>query len=150
MIYVFNVKPIGKPRMTQQDKWLNPPRDAVAQYFAFKEDLGYKANLQQFRVGKIVEVVFLIPMPPSWSQKKRDSMRGCSHEMKPDTDNMLKAFFDALTADDSVIWHKAGRKFWWDDGYVIVTKNSDQSGELPLNLRELLKPNYQITPNTAV
>lgn len=130
MIYVFNVEPIGKPRMTQSDKWND--RKAVTEYWAFKDQLNYMANLQKFRIGKSIEVIFLLPMPASWSGKKRLEMLGLSHETKPDTDNLLKAFCDALTDDDSSIWEKKASKFWWNEGKIVVVRNEPVSGELRL------------------
>lgn len=126
-MYIFDVNPVPEPRMTQRDKWSPSPQ--AARYYAYKEELGYKANRQGFRIGKIIDVIFLIPMPESWNDKKRQQMIGKSHEQKPDTDNLLKAFCDALTNDDSTIWSKFARKFWWHRGFVIVTKNENISGD---------------------
>ncbi len=130
--YTFNVIPIGAPRMTQSDKWKTNPhhpdprrrqRPAVTQYFAFKDALIPQANLQRFKIGNRIDVIFHIPMPPSWSNKKKEELRGKPCKQKPDTDNLLKSFCDALTDDDSQIWDKRGRKFWADHGYIEVVVN---------------------------
>jgi Holliday junction resolvase RusA-like endonuclease len=46
-------------------------------------------------------ITFVMPMPPSWSKKKREQHDGKPHQSKPDCDNMLKALMDALFDDDA-------------------------------------------------
>lgn len=130
--YIFTVEPMGAPRMTKSDRWKTDPnhpnprkrqRPAVTQYFAFQNALLPQANLQRFRIGNRIDVIFYISMPPSWSIKKKNEMRGKPHKQKPDTDNLIKAFCDALTGDDSQIWDKRGRKFWADRGSIEVMLN---------------------------
>ena len=101
--------PIGKPRMTQRDKWAQ--RDCVMQYRAWCD----RARLNC--LGVTVTPVALdfyahIPMPPSWSKKKQAAMAGELHRQKPDLDNIAKAIMDALWKDDSGIAHLHGHKFW--------------------------------------
>lgn len=126
-VFIFDVTPVPKPRMTQRDKW-STDRPEVLRYFAFAEELKLKANLKKFYIGKVVSVIFLIPVPSSWSEKKKADMIGVSHEQKPDASNLLKAFEDALTIDDSKIWSATVKKYWWAVGGVIVVNNSIESG----------------------
>ena len=104
--YIFNVEPMGAVRMTQSDRWKRDEaqRPEVGRYFAYKQELTLKANLQRYRIGSRISVDFYIPMPKSWSKKERDKMRGKPCKAKPDTDNLIKAFKDALTTDDARIW----------------------------------------------
>lgn len=143
-MYIFKIVPIGKPRMTQRDKWLE--RNATAQYWLYKDVLNLAARQQKFVIGKVIDVLFLLPMPQSWSKKKQDSMRGESHGGKPDTDNLLKAFCDALTTDDSLIWDKRGRKYWWDYGAIVVLNNLDVTGKIAFDrmLSEFEKKNGEL------
>lgn len=120
-MFVFKVNPVAKPRMTRSDKWKSRP--ATAHYWQFKDELNVQAAKQGFNIGKQISVVFLLPMPASWSQKKKDLMDGTSHEQKPDTDNLLKAFCDALTDNDCAIWSQTGRKFWAYQGRIVVVQN---------------------------
>lgn len=117
----FDIKPVGKPRMTQRDRW--NPSEAAKRYFLFKEHLNLLANTARFKIGNRIDVLFFIEMPKSWSKKKRAEMEGQPHKQKPDTDNLIKAFCDALTNDDSVIWDKRGRKFWAEKPRIIVGGN---------------------------
>ena len=110
------VTPMGKPRMTRRDKWLDPPRPCVAKYRTFKDMLrhdaiqaGYSADL--FDVHWI-EVKAYIPMPSSWSKKKRYEMYLKPHRQKPDADNILKGVCDTLLKDDSGVWRKIVEKRW--------------------------------------
>lgn len=55
----------------------------------------------------IVHMVFVMPIPKSYSKKKQAALVGAPHTKKPDLDNLVKAVLDALNgkafADDSVI-----------------------------------------------
>ena len=70
-------------------------------------------------------IVFFIQMPKSWSQKKKDKMRGCPHRQKPDLTNLIKAAEDALYVngrDDSIISSYAGlSKVWATKPSIQVT-----------------------------
>lgn len=122
-MYIFKIDPVGKPRMTHADKWLQRP--PVMRYFAFKDTLNLKANQQKYTIANNIDLIFLIPMPESWTSEKKGKMLGVPHQSKPDTDNLLKAFCDALALDDSTIWNKHARKFWWHTGAIIVLNNSN-------------------------
>ena len=59
--YLFDVIPMGAPRMTQSDKWKTNPnhidpmkrqRRSVMNYYAFKNILLYQAKEMQFELGK--------------------------------------------------------------------------------------------------
>ena len=101
--------PMGKPRMTQRDKWAQ--RDCVMQYRAWCD----RARLNCLGVTATpvaLDFTAHIPMPPSWSKKKQAAMAGELHRQKPDLDNIAKAIMDALWEDDSGIAHLHGHKFW--------------------------------------
>jgi Holliday junction resolvase RusA-like endonuclease len=79
---------------------------------------------------------FDIPMPKSWSKKKRALMAGTPHTSKPDLDNLLKTVKDAL---NGVVWPDDGQiakfglvaKYWSHDpvGYIKLTV-AEYTGEL--------------------
>ena len=127
--FLFDVVPMGAPRMTQSDRWKTNPnhtdprkrqRTCVTSYFHLKNTLVEQANEMQFTLGKCVDAVFLIPMPNSWSQKKKDKMNGMPCESKPDTDNLLKGLCDALNKHDQEIWYMKGVKVWAFKGSIIL------------------------------
>lgn len=112
------INPIGKPRMTRSDRWRK--RDCVRRYFAFKDELKNQARIANFTLGGRVVVEFHIPMPKSWSKKKRELMNGIPHQSKPDIDNCLKALFDSLLEDDSTIWAVTASKYWSEQGRIEI------------------------------
>lgn len=111
---VIPIKPMGKPRMTRRDKWAKRP--AVV---AYRE---YADNIRSACAGKIPKDAFSVswtaylPMPDSWSQKKKVSMAGKPHRSKPDRDNIDKGILDALFENDSGISFGVLKKFWDDGG----------------------------------
>jgi Holliday junction resolvase RusA-like endonuclease len=127
--YLFDVIPMGAPRMTQSDKWKTNPnhpdplkrqRKSVTQYFAFKQLLQLQANQMQFELENILDVVYLMPMPNSWSDKKKERMNGLPCEVKPDTDNITKGVKDTLRKNDSDIWYEKAEKRWAYNGSIII------------------------------
>ncbi len=69
-------------------------------------------------------IVFIMPMPKSWSKKKKKAMDGQPHQQVSDLDNMLKALLDSLFQDDSHIWDIRATKLWGYSGKIIVWKNN--------------------------
>ena len=88
----YQITPIPKPRMTQKDRWANS---------------GY-------------HVTFVLPMPDSWSKKKRAEMAGKPHQQKPDKDNLEKALLDAIFEDDCRIWDGRVTKILGEVGQIII------------------------------
>jgi len=127
--YLFDIIPISAPRMTQSDKWKTNPnhpdpkkrqRKAVTQYFAFKTLLQLQSKELNFELKNVLDAVYLIPMPNSWSNKKKERMNGLPCEVKPDTDNITKAVKDTLRKNDSDIWFEKAEKRWAFNGSIII------------------------------
>lgn len=115
----FVVDPVGKPRMTQRDVWAKRP--AVLRYRDFCDRLRAEAARQHYRPSMDGDrVVFWIEMPRSWSKKKRAQMYGEPHQQKPDLDNLLKAFLDALMGEDCTVWKITVEKRWGTYGRIEV------------------------------
>lgn len=124
---ILPVKPNTSPRMTQRDKWQNPPRKCVAQYRAYKAALGAAWPAGVLFPTDVVIVRFCIPMPDSWSKKKKEEMNGQRHESKPDIDNLLKALFDAILIEDKTISGVFAEKRWTKEGSIqIITYEQDK------------------------
>src|SRR5574340_1228841 len=111
---VFNITPIGKPRMVRSDRWSDRP--AVLQYWAYKDELNLLAHKNRYTLGDTLDIIFYIPMPRTWSKKKQEAMNGKPHQQKPDADNLVKAFMDCLSGDDAGVWNIRIRKYWSLDG----------------------------------
>lgn len=122
------VEPMGKPRMTQSDRWKTDPnhpnerrrkRPCVVQYHNFQNAL--LALLSNFEMpSSNYHLKFFISMPESWSKKKKNEMAGKPHQTRPDKDNLEKAFLDAICKDDSHIWDGRVSKFWGYEGKIII------------------------------
>jgi Holliday junction resolvase RusA-like endonuclease len=129
--YLFDVVPVGAVRMTKRDRIFTNPnhidplkrqRPAVTKYFAFKNTLTAQALEMGYELGKWLEAVYLIPMPESWSNKKKEKMNGLPCESKPDTDNITKAIKDAMLKNDSAVWWEKAEKRWAYRGSIIIFK----------------------------
>ena len=117
----YNIHPVPKPRMTQRDKWMQRP--AVMQYWKFKDDVR-DAGIE---LGEVVDVVFHVPMPKSWSKNKKLEMLHQPHQQKPDIDNYLKALLDAVLDDDSHVFHVTASKYWAVTGSLEIGWHLDRS-----------------------
>lgn len=125
--YRLDLSPVAKPRMVRSDKWKS--RAITNHYWAFKDELKLKANLTGLKElpSEIENIHFTIPMPESWSKKKKEEMNGKPHLQTPDLDNLIKALQDCLCSQDKHIW-KIGliQKVWGEEGEIfiqIVTKD---------------------------
>lgn len=105
--------PIGKPRMTQRDKWKKRP--CVMRYRAWADSARAAAPKDMPKDPVDVNFTAYLPMPKSWSAKKREAMRGQLHRQKPDVDNIFKSLADALWKSDCGIAIGSFCKRW-DDG----------------------------------
>tara|TARA_R110000868_G_scaffold4085_6_gene24897 strand:- start:1276 stop:1659 length:384 start_codon:yes stop_codon:yes gene_type:complete len=124
MEYEFNLTPIGKPRMTQRDKWLNPPREAILKYRLSKQAMETYAMMTKFSLKDKLECVFHLPMPESWSGKKKERMALTPHQSKPDLDNILKFVMDVLLPQsDSNVHTIIAKKIWDFEGKIIFIED---------------------------
>lgn len=104
---------IGKPRMTRRDK-RPPARPCVQRYWNFKADILSQAPKLPKRPYKLNFTAYL-PIPNSWSKKKKEVYAGNIHQQTPDLDNILKALGDSLFDEDKTIaMGMIGKR--WDDG----------------------------------
>lgn len=116
----YLITPVAKPRQSRRDKWLNPPRECVGQYRRFANT----CRLQKVELPFCgAHVTFILPMPDSWSDKKKKNMDGYRHIQKPDLDNLIKALGDAIYSDDSKIWDLHATKRWGRTGKIIIEVN---------------------------
>lgn len=114
------IAPVPKPRMTKSDRWKQRP--AVMRYWQFKDDLKREVTGD---LDARFSVVFHIAMPKSWPEKRKLLFDGKPHQVKPDADNYLKAFMDALCVDDSYVYDARVQKYWAREGKIILTEFGD-------------------------
>ena len=103
---IYPILPVPAPRMTRSDKWKQ--RKCVMAYRHFRDKVR-EAGIVLPVPGK---VTFYLPMPMSWSAKKRKAMEGQPHTQRPDWDNLAKALCDALFEEDGHIWGMWVEKRW--------------------------------------
>ena len=109
------ISPVAKPRMTRRDRWKQRP--VVQRYFAYKDQVRLmRVNLPQADAW----CVFVIPIPKSWSKKKRARHLGAEHQQVPDVDNYIKGLLDAVYDDDSCVFDIRGTKIWGDTGCIVI------------------------------
>jgi len=107
--------------MTRSDKWKQRP--AVMRYRQFKDDL---REVIKGELDPRFKIVFHVPLPKSWSEKKKIAFDGQPHQVKPDVDNYLKAFMDAMSSDDSYIYDVHCQKYWAREGKITLMEYRDE------------------------
>ena len=118
---IYSIEPVSAPRQTRADAWKK--RASVVRYREFR-DACRAAGIVVPVSG--ASVTFVIPMPPSWAQKKRDQSNRQPHMQRPDLDNLVKALLDAIYVQDSGVWDLHARKVWGHEGAIVV--ESEPSG----------------------
>lgn len=112
---IYPIDPMPKPRMTRADKWKQRP--AVMKYRAYKDEI----RLRGVSVPEAsAHITFVIPMPASWSKKKRQNMNGMPHQQRPDIDNLHKGLLDALFTEDCQVWDHWITKVWGEQGAILI------------------------------
>lgn len=106
--------------MVKSDTWRK--RKCVVNYWNYKDNLVIEAKKAGYELGDVFDgVTFILPMAKSWSKKKKAEMDGQPHQQKPDLDNLCKAMWDCLSAEDSNIHtiHNV-RKVWGHKGQIQI------------------------------
>ena len=116
---ILDIVPCPKPRMTQSDRWRSRP--PVKRYFDFRKLLLIEAKKKGYKIQLPLSITFILPMSKSWSKKKKLELDGQPHIIKPDLDNLIKAFKDALLEEDSHVWcYGRMEKIWGKEGKIII------------------------------
>jgi len=120
-VHRLNIPPCPKPRMTKADRWRKRP--SVLKFFAFRDAVKQDKSWKTFELLDMdsFEIEFHVPMPKSWSKKKRGYMNGSAHQQRPDLDNYLKAWKDSVYEEDAIVWRVKASKLWTDGtGHIVV------------------------------
>lgn len=119
--YLFKIRPVPKPRMTRADAWKKRP--CVVNYFAYKDKLKESIKKYNFQLSEWSSAYsFRIKMPKTWSKKKKEKFANKPHQQRPDLDNLLKGFWDAVLDEDCKIWRILyAEKIWdYEDSIEII------------------------------
>ena len=109
--HTIKVVPVGKPRMTQKGLW----KPVVKRYYYNVETFKLWAKDVPRKDVSVVSWIAYFPFPKSYTNSKRDSLRGQPHQLKPDRDNIDKFILDSLFSSDQRI-HAGLTAKYWDDG----------------------------------
>jgi Holliday junction resolvase RusA-like endonuclease len=114
----INITPQTFVRSTQGDRiYFRIPRDKLRptglarlkrleRYNQYKIDLLALCKSKGFKLpSQGLCINYFIPVPKSWSEKKKRLYHGTLHQSTPDIDNLLKATFDSLVSEDKYIGH---------------------------------------------
>ena len=113
---ILDIIPIPKPRMTRNSSY------RYIDYWDYKDKLKKLAHENNLVIHQeLKNIIFVIPFPKSYSNKKKKDLDGKPHTLKPDLDNLIKAFQDSLLDNDSFIHtYKNISKIWGYDGKIII------------------------------
>ena len=114
----FDLIPVAKPRQTQADRWKQRP--VVMRYRKFADEIREIASNNNFILSRSISVQFCMPMPGSWSKKKRLLRDGMPHDVRPDLDNLIKAVCDALMEEDKYLYRITASKHWSLTGGILI------------------------------
>ena len=114
----INITPQTHVRTTQGDRWyFRIPREKlrssglarlirIEKYNQYKIDLLALCKSKGFTLPcQGLCISYYIPVPKSWSEKKKKLYHGTLHQSTPDIDNLVKATFDSLVREDKYIGH---------------------------------------------
>ena len=117
-ILSLDLDPFPKPRMTHADRWQK--RKSVLRFRANRDQLYYTAFAQGYIPAHKLIMEFDLPMPESWSDKKRKEHLGKPHQQTPDIDNLVKAVLDSLFEDDKKVHLLLALKRWSEKGHITI------------------------------
>lgn len=123
LFFLIPGQAMGKPRMTQRDKWKKRP--VVLRYRAWcdaaRASVGCMEKTTLIYPVKMTVLIFL-SCPASWSRKKQLEYNGRPHTGKPDVDNVVKGVMDALFTNDSFVFKVMAEKYWTESNpHTAVT-----------------------------
>lgn len=126
-LYRFEISPQTAIRCTQGDRiFFRIPRTdlrpaglkrllRLERYNQYKQDLLALSKQKGFTFPyQGAHIKFFVPVPRSWSKKKKAAYHLKLHMGRPDVDNMLKGVFDSLFSEDKYIADVRVTKFWVD------------------------------------
>lgn len=113
----LQIVPVAKPRMTQRDKWQQRP--CVMRYRSFCDELRLLIGAD-YLVPEVLSIDFYLPIPSSWSKRRRLAMEGKPHQSKPDIDNLVKSFLDALCSDDAYVYSIQASKYYSEIPRIVL------------------------------
>lgn len=118
---IYDINPFPAVR-SNKNSW----SDSVQNYHSKMDYLRLLVNNRDDVIKALIswnyDLIFHIPIPKSWSKKKKAEMNHCFHQVKPDIDNLFKAFTDTVfyqtEYNDSSIHTIRSRKVRSDEWFI--------------------------------
>lgn len=115
-IYQIEIEPISYVRRTKADSWKKRP--AVVKYYAYKNLLAFLLNRMGYKQEEKLNIIFYLPIPKSFRNREIYHLK--EHHKKPDLDNLVKAFLDAVAKQDNYICQINATKLYSLSPQIIV------------------------------
>lgn len=141
--YILDVTPQTFIRTTANDRiFFRIPREKlhppglkrllrIERYNNYKLDISAEAKRKHFTMPAAgAGFTFYIPLPKSWSKKKRKQYHGTFMQSTPDLDNYTKAVIDSLLSEDKYIAHYSYLCKRWVDfetGWIEIIVDDEVS-----------------------
>lgn len=122
-IIPFEVTAASRPRVTRYGTFYSK------NYEAFRKVVGewLDTQIKPVSFGGVAlkaRFVFILPLPKSYSKKKKELLLGQPMTDRKDIDNMQKSVMDVLQGryfnDDCQIYHVTASKYWGEKGRIEV------------------------------
>lgn len=123
---IIDITPMPSPRPRARCVGRRPMIYMPKEYIEYKE--GLKTIIRSQHKGKPYEcpvkayITFDMPMPKSWSKKKKAEKQFTPHTSKPDCDNLAKTLLDTMNSivflDDSQVCELTVVKRWGFTGKI--------------------------------
>ena len=122
----IHMSPMSKPRQVRSDVWKKRP--VVLKWRKWADEIRLACRYENFVPSNELMMEFYLPMPKSWSKKKKAEFVGKPHMQKTrnDLDNLIKAVMDALIKDDGCVHYLKASKFWAEEGMIKLGNKWDQ------------------------
>jgi Holliday junction resolvase RusA-like endonuclease len=146
-IQLLDAVPTAYVRQSRSDKWKKRP--TVLRYREYRDTV---ASQIQELPEDFFHVVFMMPVPPSWSKKKTREHVGHPHLQKPDKDNLEKGLLDAVYRgrDDAHVWNTASTKLWSYYGAILIADQFLEFLELPVDFATLVRGSWEVYDRTRI
>lgn len=118
----FEITSASRPRVTRYGTFYSK------NYEAFRKVVGEwleKQEINKLEGAIKAKIIFLMPMPKSWSKKKKEELDNKYCLANKDVDNFCKSIFDILQGkaydNDSQIASIEAKKLWTNEkGHITV------------------------------
>lgn len=121
--FFIYMAPVPYRRMNYKGKWTENNKA----YHKYMQAIQWDAKKEGFIPSGCMEIMFFLPIPKSWSKKKKKEMVDTPHRQTPDLDNLVKGVLDALfykSGGDQHVYAIRAEKYWADAGMILIRNST--------------------------